>query len=116
VIHGWPDFAVLGKEVNANLDAFTPVGGRSLLTRRGASNLFTGVQTRAPNMPRTPVDLQAATRDIRNRCARAAGNLNLIANSTEPILADPRQIILELILAQHEVEACITIMRKAWWP
>jgi hypothetical protein len=67
-------------------------------------------------MARIPVDLQATTRDIKNRCSRASGNLEQIAQAKEPIFADPRQVILELVLARHEVEAAISIMKKAWWP
>ena len=65
---------------------------------------------------RAPIDLQATTRDIRNRCARASGNLEQIAQTKEPIFPDPRQIMIELVLAQHEVEAAISIMKRAWWP
>jgi hypothetical protein len=67
-------------------------------------------------MTRVPIDLQAVTRDIRNRCARASGNLEHIAQNKDPIFSDPRQIMLELVLARHEVEAAISIMKKAWWP
>jgi hypothetical protein len=66
--------------------------------------------------PRVPVDLAAITRDIRNRCARASGNIETIAQSREPIFQDPRQIMLELVLARHEIEAAISIMKKGWWP
>jgi hypothetical protein len=65
---------------------------------------------------RVPVDLEAMTRDVRNRCARASGNLEMIAASKDPIFPDPRQVMLELILAQHEIEAAAMIMKKAWWP
>jgi hypothetical protein len=61
-------------------------------------------------MIRRPVDLGAMTRDVRNRCARVLGNLELIA------FPDPRQIMLEVVLANHEIEAVISIMRRAWWP
>jgi hypothetical protein len=67
-------------------------------------------------MARVPTDLQAVTRDIRNRCARPCGNLEQIAQMKDPIFSDPRQIMLELVLARHEVEAAISIMKKAWWP
>jgi hypothetical protein len=67
-------------------------------------------------MARVPTDLQAVTRDIRNRCARACGNLEQVAQTKDPIFSDPRQIMLELVLAGHEVEAAISIMKKAWWP
>ena len=67
-------------------------------------------------MIRRPVDLGAMTRDVRTRCARVLGNLELIAQSSDPIFPDPRQIMLELVLANHEIEAAISIMRRAWWP
>jgi hypothetical protein len=67
-------------------------------------------------MARTPVDLAATTRDIKNRCARAAGNIELIAQNQDVIFVDPRQIMLELVLARHEVEAAISIMKRGWWP
>jgi hypothetical protein len=66
--------------------------------------------------PRAPTDLQALTRDIKNRCARASGNIELIAQDRDPIFADPRQVMLELVLARHEIEAAISIMKKGWWP
>jgi hypothetical protein len=65
---------------------------------------------------RSPTDLAATTRDIKNRCARASGNLELITQTTDPVFPDPRQIMLELVLANHEIEAAISIMRRAWWP
>jgi len=67
-------------------------------------------------VPRAPVDLAAITRDIKNRCARASGNIELIAQDKDPIFQDPRQIVLELVLARHEIEAAISIMKKGWWP
>ena len=67
-------------------------------------------------MARSPVDLQVTTRDIKNRCARASGNLEQIAQTTEPMFVSPRDGMLELILARHEVEAAISIMKRAWWP
>jgi hypothetical protein len=65
--------------------------------------------------PHAPVDLAALTRDIKSRCARASGNIELIAQSKDPIFQDPRQIMLELVLARHEIEAAISIMKKGWW-
>jgi len=65
---------------------------------------------------RTPVDLAAATRDVQLRCARASANLDMIAQVKDPIFPDPRQVMLELVLAIHELEAATSILRKAWWP
>jgi hypothetical protein len=70
--------------------------------------------TRPPT--RTPFDLAAVTRDVKARCARAGGNLEQIARLSDPIFGDPRQVMLELILANHEVEAAISIVKKVWWP
>jgi hypothetical protein len=64
--------------------------------------------------PRQPVDLQAVTRDVRARCARAGGSLEQIAQQKDPIFADPRQVMLELVLIEHEVEAVISAMRKGF--
>jgi hypothetical protein len=50
------------------------------------------------------------TRDVRNRCARVLGNLGTVAQSTDPIFPDPRQVMLELVIANHELEAAISIM------
>jgi hypothetical protein len=67
-------------------------------------------------MARAPVDLAAFTRDVRNRFSWASGNLEIIAQSTDPIFSDPRQVTLELVLVQHEIEAAISVMRRGWWP
>jgi hypothetical protein len=66
--------------------------------------------------PRVPIDLQAVTRDIKHRCARIVANLETVAQNTDPIFQDPRQIMLELVLAEHEIEAAMSAMKKAWWP
>jgi hypothetical protein len=67
-------------------------------------------------MARSPVDLAANTRDIKNRCARASGNIESIAQIRDPIFTDPRQVMLELVLARHEIEAAISVMKRGWWP
>jgi hypothetical protein len=67
-------------------------------------------------MNRAPIDLQAATRDIKMRCARVCGNLEAIAQSPDVIFADPRKVMLELVLLQHEVEAMQSIMHRGWRP
>ena len=55
-------------------------------------------------------------RDIKHRCARIVGNLETVAQSTDPVFQDPRQIMLELVLAEHEIEAAMAAMKRAWWP
>jgi hypothetical protein len=42
---------------------------------------------------------------------RASGNIEAIAQSQDPIFQDPRQVMLELVLARHEIEAAISIMK-----
>ena len=43
---------------------------------------------------------------------RASGNIEAIAQSQDPIFQDPRQVMLELVLARHEIEAAISIMKR----
>jgi hypothetical protein len=66
--------------------------------------------------PRQPVDLQAVTRDVKDRVRRVIGGLEAIEQHKDPIFADPRDVFLELTLANHELEAAISKLRKAWWP
>ena len=66
--------------------------------------------------PRTPVDLQAVTRDTKGRVRRIIGELEAIEQQTDPIFAQPRDVFLDMVLAQHELEAAISKLRKAWWP
>ena len=66
--------------------------------------------------PRQPVDLQAATRDVKDRVQRVIGELEAIEQHKDPIFTCPRDVFLELTLANHELEAAISKLRKAWWP
>jgi hypothetical protein len=66
--------------------------------------------------PRTPVDLQAVTRDTKARIRRIIGELEAIEQQTDPIFARPRDVFLDMVLAQHELEAAVSKLRKAWWP
>jgi hypothetical protein len=65
---------------------------------------------------RAPVDLQAMTREIKNRCARATGNLEQITQIADPIFAQPRDVMLELVMARHQIEAAMALMQRGWWP
>jgi len=66
--------------------------------------------------PRQPVDLQAATRDVKDRVQRVIGELEAIEQHKDLIFSSPRDVFLELTLANHELEAAISKLRKAWWP
>jgi hypothetical protein len=44
-----------------------------------------------------------------------AANIETIAQIQGPIFADPRMVMLELVLAQHEIEAAISLMKRGWW-
>ena len=66
--------------------------------------------------PRTPVDLQAVTRDTKVRIRRVIGELEAIEQQTDPIFTQPRDVFLDMVLAQHELEAVISKLRKSWWP
>jgi hypothetical protein len=54
--------------------------------------------------------------DLRLRCKRIAGNLDAIAREQEPLIADPKTTMLELVLASYEISAAIDVMRRAYWP
>jgi hypothetical protein len=41
---------------------------------------------------------------------------DLARRGTPYAYPDPRQVMLELVLARHEVEAAIAIMKRSWWP
>jgi hypothetical protein len=65
--------------------------------------------------PRQPVDLQTVTKDVKARVRRVIGELEAIEAQTDPIFASPRDVLLDLVLATHELEAAVMKMRKAWW-
>jgi hypothetical protein len=44
-----------------------------------------GTGTIAAPTFRRPIDLPAMTRDVRNRCARGLGNLEVIAQGIDPV-------------------------------
>jgi len=66
--------------------------------------------------PRQPVDLVAATRDVRSRVERALTNLEPITQQRDPILADPRAVWLDVTLSIVELESITILMKRAWWP
>jgi hypothetical protein len=66
--------------------------------------------------PRQPVDLLAATREVRLRVERVLTNLEPITQQRDPILADPRAVWLDVTLSIVELESAIILMKRAWWP
>ena len=46
---------------------------------------------------------------------RVIGELEGIEQQQDPIFASPRDVLLDLVLATHELEAAVMKMRKAWW-
>ena len=65
---------------------------------------------------RQPVDLQAVTRDIKDRIRRVIGELEAIEQQKDPIFPQPREVLLELVLASHELDAIVEKVRRTWWP
>jgi hypothetical protein len=66
--------------------------------------------------PRQPVDLAAATKEVRLRVERVLTNLEPITQQRDPILADPRAVWLDVTLSIVELESAIILMKRAWWP
>jgi hypothetical protein len=66
--------------------------------------------------PRQPVDLQAATKDVRHRVERVLTNLEPLTQDRDPIIQDPRAVWLEITLSVVELESAILVMKRAWWP
>jgi hypothetical protein len=61
-------------------------------------------------------DLQAVTRTVKGRCAHVVGGLGDISQQGDPIFADPKSVMLELVLAEYEIFIAIGEMRTTWWP
>jgi hypothetical protein len=69
-------------------------------------------------------DRSTSGRGIRHRCARIVGNLETVGIASaldwksmthrRARIREPRQIVLELVLSQHEIEVAINALRKAW--
>ena len=66
--------------------------------------------------PRQPIDLTAATKDVKARIERVLANLEPITQQREPVLSDPRAVWLNITLSIHELEAAAAFMKRAWWP
>jgi hypothetical protein len=66
--------------------------------------------------PRVPVDLPAATKEVRPRVERVLANLKPITQQRDPVLADPRAVWLDITLSIVELESITILMKRAWWP
>lgn len=66
--------------------------------------------------PRQPVDLRAATRDVRLRVERVLAHLEPITQQRDPILTDPRAVWLDVTLSIVELESITILMKRVWWP
>src|ERR1700739_4369636 len=60
--------------------------------------------------PRIPLDLAATTSDIKARVRRVIGELEGIEQQQDPIFASPRDVLLDLVLATHELEAAGNVL------
>jgi hypothetical protein len=69
---------------------------------------YDGIQKKTNH--RQPVDLQETTRSIKARVS------HVIGQQAGLIFADPKSVMLELVLAAHEIEAAIAEVRNARWP
>ena len=63
---------------------------------------------------RQPVDLQAVTRDVKDRIGRVIGAPEAIEQQKDPIFPQPRDVLLELVLASHELDAIVEKVCRAW--
>jgi hypothetical protein len=68
------------------------------------------------NAKRTPIDLEAVTRDLKSRLAHVVGALEDVIQQPDVILADPKSTFLEIVLAKSELDISIDLMRVSWWP
>ena len=66
--------------------------------------------------PRVAVDLQAQTRIVKERVERAIAELEQIASLTDPVFVSPRDVALNLWLAEREIVNAYIAMKSAWWP
>jgi hypothetical protein len=66
--------------------------------------------------PRVPVDLLAATKEVRLRVERVLANLEPITQQRDPVLADPRAVWLDITLSIVELESVTILMKRGWWP
>ena len=66
--------------------------------------------------PRIPVDLQAQTRFVKERVERAIAELEQIVQQTDPVFVSPRDVALNLWLAEREIINAYIAMKSAWWP
>ena len=65
--------------------------------------------------PRVPVDLTAVTKDVKAKIRRVIGELEAIELQQDPIFVSSRDVYVDIDMAIHALESCMTKMRAAWW-
>jgi hypothetical protein len=55
-------------------------------------------------------------RDVKTKILRVIGELEVIELQQDVIFASPRDVYIDLDMAIHQLESCMTKMRSAWWP
>lgn len=63
-----------------------------------------------------PQAAMTVCRDVKTRLERVTVNLQPIHASSDPVFADPRDVMLEITLAIHELEAAQSRLRAGYWP
>jgi hypothetical protein len=66
-------------------------------------------------MPRQPVDLQAVTTDVKESLRRITRAFEDITEQTDPILADPRAVFIELVLCEAEIKRLPELYGRPVW-
>ena len=61
-------------------------------------------------------DFTRATRNTKARLEHIRDSIDAILSQREDEFADPRMVILELIMAVHELESAAVMMRRTWYP
>jgi hypothetical protein len=53
---------------------------------------------------------------VKERVERAIDELEQIASLTDPVFVSPRDVALNLWLAEREIVNAYITMKSAWWP
>ena len=53
---------------------------------------------------------------MKTKIRRVIGELEAIELQQDVIFTSPRDVYIDLDMAIHQLESCMTKMRTAWWP